>query len=264
MMKSRTTRGGFTLIELLVVIAVIGVLISIALPALNGARKRSRTVACMAQTKQLTTAIAAFTGSNRGQLPENRPLVNPKEHVTWRHILVRDGYMTLGKGWACPSHPYPGVPGGEQGQMDNGTMCVGDVASSYAVNGHLVWREKKRPSERDVAEAKIQRPSHTLLTAETTMSFPDTRVVNMIIASEDASGRGVYGYWHAGMGVYGFQDTHAETIRLMDTGNPDCRWHNGPDLTEDEFFPQTPEEKGIHAHPDWEYLLPKVYLPGKV
>lgn len=148
--------------------------------------------------------------------------------------------------------------------MDNGTLCVGDVASSYAINGHLLWREKKRSSEKDVSETKIIRPEHTILVAETTMQFPDIRVTNLLITSEDSSGRGVYGYWHAGMGVYGFQDTHAETYRLLDTGNPDCRWHNGADLTVDPITPQPAEEMKGHGHPDWELLLPKVYLNSKV
>jgi hypothetical protein len=148
--------------------------------------------------------------------------------------------------------------------MDNGTLCVSDVASSYAINGHLLRREKKRSSEKDVSETKIIRPEHTILVAETTMQFPDIRVTNLLITSEDSSGRGVYGYWHAGMGVYGFQVTHAETYRLLDTGNPDCRWHNGADLTVDPITSQPAEEMKGHGHPDWELLLPKVYLNSKV
>ena len=60
--------------------------------------------------------------------------------------------------------------------------------------------------------------------------------------------------------TYAFQDGHAESIRLLDTGNPDCRWHNGKDLTADPFVTQTKEETQQHDHPDWQYLVPSIYL----
>ena len=67
-------------------------------------------------------------------------------------------------------------------------------------------------------------------------------------------------FWHAGKGTYAFQDGHAELIGFMDTGNPDCRWHNGLDLSEDRFDKQNREETRMHDHPDWEYLVHTVYL----
>lgn len=253
---------GFTLIELLVVIAIIAVLIGITLPALASARASSRQAVCLSNQRQFGTAIAAFSASNKGLLPENRPLVKPGEHVTWRHVMVRDGYMPEQAGktvWICPACPV--TPTGELGFIDNGTMCVGDVAASYAINGHLLWRQNKRESERDRADTAIIRPSHTVLTSETLTRFPDIRVTNYLI-SVDNGGEGLFGYWHSGKGTYGFVDGHAELIGMWSTGNPDCRWHNGKDLTEDPKSPrEAPAEQ--HAHPDWEFLLPEVYLRAR-
>jgi hypothetical protein len=101
-----------------------------------------------------------------------------------------------------------------------------------------------------------------VLVAETRAPFPDLRATNQIVASDDGEG-GLFGYWHRSQGVYAIADGHAELIGLLDTGNPDCRWHNGADLSDDPFQPQASEEVGAHAHPDWEFLVHPVYLRGR-
>jgi len=61
-------RRAFTLIELLVVIAVIGVLLSILLPSLSGAREAGRSVVCQAHQRGLVTAMANYEADHRGYL----------------------------------------------------------------------------------------------------------------------------------------------------------------------------------------------------
>lgn len=247
----------FTLIELLVVILVIAILIAILLPALAKARRTARTTVCQNNARQVVTAINAFASSNNGQLPENRTRVAPGEHITWRARFVEQAYIPTLKSWTCPDHP--GSPRSEQGITDRGSTCLRDVPSSYALNGHLLLRKDNLPTDAKLADFAIKRPTHTILLCETTAIFPDMRVTNDLIAADNGT-VGLYGYWHAGKGTYAFLDGHVELIRMFDTGNPDCRWHNGKDLYPDPDFPQPEEELGPHAHPDWQYLLAPVYL----
>jgi type II secretion system protein G len=60
----RKTDRGFTLIELLVVIAIIGVLSSVVLASLNGARAKSRDVYRKTEMKQLQRALELYLDDN--------------------------------------------------------------------------------------------------------------------------------------------------------------------------------------------------------
>jgi prepilin-type N-terminal cleavage/methylation domain-containing protein len=59
---------GFTLIELLVVVAIIALLISILLPALNGAREQGKRATCLANIKSIATAMHAYAGEDSKEL----------------------------------------------------------------------------------------------------------------------------------------------------------------------------------------------------
>ena len=48
-------RSFFTLIELLIVIAIIGILVTLLMPSLAGARETARRAVCMSNQKQLYT-----------------------------------------------------------------------------------------------------------------------------------------------------------------------------------------------------------------
>lgn len=67
----RHIRRGFTLIELLVVIAIIGVLSTIIIASLNGARVKARDTNRKSDLHQLTNAINLYFSQN-GFLPRNQ------------------------------------------------------------------------------------------------------------------------------------------------------------------------------------------------
>jgi prepilin-type N-terminal cleavage/methylation domain-containing protein/prepilin-type processing-associated H-X9-DG protein len=69
MIARRTPPRGFTLIELLVVIAIIGLLISLLLPVLAGARSSARTLKCASQLRSVCGLTAAFMAEHKEQAP---------------------------------------------------------------------------------------------------------------------------------------------------------------------------------------------------
>lgn len=58
------SKAGFTLIELMVVIAIIGLLSSVVLAALNGARIKGRDARRLADVKQIQTALELYYSDN--------------------------------------------------------------------------------------------------------------------------------------------------------------------------------------------------------
>ncbi|OHB79460.1 MAG: hypothetical protein A2Z25_07630 [Planctomycetes bacterium RBG_16_55_9] len=97
-------KGAFTLIELLVVISVIVLLMALLLPALQKARRQSKTTFCQVNLHQWGIAFNAYTNDYDGRLPYHFP-GGAFDHV-WPHAL-RSYYSDSNDALLCPEAPTP-------------------------------------------------------------------------------------------------------------------------------------------------------------
>ena len=100
----RRRPSAFTLVELLVVIGIIALLTSVLLPALNRARDKARSVACMSNLKQLYTYTLMFSQDNRGHLwnpgwPDGSPAVVIDKYTNWGQDVAGRANFEKGALW---------------------------------------------------------------------------------------------------------------------------------------------------------------------
>lgn len=121
--RSPAARPGwaFTLVELLVVLAVIGLLASLLLPAIAGAKRRAVITACRSNLHQMAVAWEMYLGDHAERFPDRRDLKTGlpggyKPWSTWPKSDPRSGWAVAtlapelpGAGvWQCPATRRPG------------------------------------------------------------------------------------------------------------------------------------------------------------
>ncbi len=125
-MNALSIHRAFTLVELLVVVSIIALLLSILLPALQGARDVARNVVCLNNVKQISLGWLYYTNDESANLPnilwtkqvnpylgndenETRPPwgVCPNESRVSTSYAKNITYATTGAWWFNNKETYP-------------------------------------------------------------------------------------------------------------------------------------------------------------
>ena len=212
----------FTLVELLVVIGIIALLIAILLPALSAARENAKTVTCLSNLRQLTTAANIYCNANNGYYPiaywveSAPPLVNS---YNWDFTSIRDtaaattsvepGLLWQGAASAqiqqCPSY-------------DGKSNTLGDPFTGYNYNTSYVGHGQSESIPAPMKASQIRHPTTCALFGDGEYGsgadkFMRAPFPNPGDASFTNRAAGTQGFRHRKMTNAVFADGHAETIQ---------------------------------------------------
>lgn len=130
----------FTLVEMLIVIAIIGVLVSILLPSLTNARKRTRSVVCMSNQKQLGAAMLLHVKDNSLRLP----LSSSASNTNWAGLGNNQN-------WKLRLNKYLGYPENEvpvnEDTGENVFSCPSRNLEASNIKGGIGWNLRYLPHD---------------------------------------------------------------------------------------------------------------------
>lgn len=190
-------QSAFTLVELLVVIGIIAALIAILLPALNGARARSRTLACASNLKQLGNMFQMYANDNNNYYPPlnwqnsldpSNPKVVPN-HNSFGMVHLLGPYMGHPE-WAALKGVSPwiyGVDPTENNLMKTAFRRSVFVCPDYNPHNNLII-----PYQSGVAESGFiqtlkvgETPNHTVPRKVSAMRRPHGEIIHVADAYND-------------------------------------------------------------------------------
>ena len=93
LLKKNEKHTFFTLIELLVVIAIIAILASMLLPALNKAREKAYSIACVSNLKQVGTAFHFYLSDNKEFYPGGASSCKNYANMPWLSVFLFNKYL---------------------------------------------------------------------------------------------------------------------------------------------------------------------------
>ena len=204
--------GGFSLIELLVVIAIIAVLAGVASAALERARDSAGASRCLAQMRQLATAIHLWGSDRGGEFPRS-------SHSAFAH---------RSRGWQREILPYLGEKDSRitPELAERYFRCPADTrtqGSSYGLN--VFFELDPDADDYEGAPARWRRmaalpaPAHTVLLAEIKAESSADHVMAHFW-SGSAEGGEVAVERHGGKSHFVFADGRAALLAVEETYDP--------------------------------------------
>lgn len=199
-LRRADNRRAFTIIELLVVIGVIGVLLSLTLPALRSARDAGRTLVCVANLHSLGQTMVAYNDAHDGKYPFVRngngklfptptypgdtsaaTIPNPFSlEIQWTILMFDiapwDEYFAS---WLCPGAPRdPARPWDGTNVLDGDGALVINNLSSYSYSTSFVaspslWSGHSEADEsllRPTLASEVAHPSNKVLMWDSEMA----------------------------------------------------------------------------------------------
>lgn len=150
--------NGFTLVELLVVVTILGLLVGLGVPAISSGLGKARDGACLANLRQLGTALLTYPADNNGFLPRG----NNNNGVEWpkaiyEYIPTLNAKLTgkqVNKAFLCPAEKQP---------TDQTNSCW-QFTSSFALElGNSATKDTGVDGNGPRNLASIENPSKTIL-----------------------------------------------------------------------------------------------------
>lgn len=128
----RNKKANFTLIELLITIAIIAILAAMLLPALNQARETARRGNCLANQKQIGTAMIMYADDFDGWNAFSTMITGGRQRPTYAGILHITGHLVNPRIYICPSAT-------NYKHTDQCLMAIKPGVDLWAVGGNTLY-----------------------------------------------------------------------------------------------------------------------------